>query len=222
MAEINNPVDTTAYAITIANNPQNISTDWNLPCYNALKVHIKGHYSVIQDDICCYCKVSLRHAGYGEPIEHIVPKDDRPRWMFEPRNLALSCYPCNTKKNADNTLSAAGKLSLPYPANANGFIIYHPHYNEWDTHFEIFHRYFLRPKTQKGRETFKVCELYRFNLPLDKAKMKGMAEGKIRTRVISNVLADPNATPKLINQCNEISKEIIERAKRKKDILDDN
>lgn len=219
MAEINNPVDLTAFATTIANNPRSKGTDWNLSCYNPLKAHIKQHYSIIQDDLCCYCKISLRFGGYGEPIEHIVPKDDRPRWMFEPKNLALSCYPCNTKKNADNTLSLSGRRSRVYPTTSSGFLIYQPHFNNWDTHFEIFRSYFLKPKTQKGRETFKVCELYRINLPLDKAKMKDISETSFRIRIISKVLLDPDSTNNIINQCQEISTEIIKRAKIKLQIL---
>ena len=219
MPEINIPVDITPYANVVANNPHNTSSDWSLGCYDVLKGFIKTHYSVIQDDLCCYCKVSLRHAAYGEPIEHIVPKSDRPRWMFEPRNLALSCYPCNTKKSADNTLSVAGRASVGYPTTEAGFIIYHPHYNNWDTHFEVFHQYFLKPRTPKGRETFNVCQMYRFSLPLDKAKMKGLEEGKIRTKVIAKVLNDPSLNDDIVHQCIEISIEIIERAKLKLQIL---
>lgn len=215
MPEIHPPVDLSAYANTIANNPQNIGTDWNLGAYSAMKQHIKDYYSILQEDICCYCKTPLRHGGYGEPIEHIVPKDDRPDWMFIPKNLALSCYPCNTKKNADNTLSARGLASANYPTTADGFIIYHPHFNKWDNHFKVFHNYFLIPTSPKGRTTFKVCELYRFNLPLDKAKMRGINEETIRAKVLTKVFNDPDATPQVINQCKEISKEIIRRAKIK-------
>jgi hypothetical protein len=219
MPEIYPPVDLTAFANTIANNPQIVGTDWNLGCYTVMKAFIKNHYSIIQEDFCCYCKTSLRHGGYGEPIEHIVPKDDRPRWMFVPRNLALSCYPCNTKKNADNTLSAAGLGSVNYPTTANGFIIYHPHFNNWDNHFEVFHKYFLKPTSPKGRATFKVCELYRFNLPLDKAKMNGIKEESIRARVLTKIFNDPDATDEIISQGKEISLEIIRRAREKKAIL---
>jgi len=222
MPEIQPPVDITAYANTIANNPQNVGTDWNLPIYNNLKAFIKNHYSIIQSDICCYCKAYLRHGGYGEPLEHIVPKDDKPRWMFVPKNLALSCYSCNTKKSANNTLSVAGNASVNYPNTEAGFTIYHPHFNSWDTHFEVFHLYFLKPRTTKGRETFRVCELYRFSLPLDKAKMKGIAEETIRAKVLTKIFNDPDATTAVIKQGNEIAKEIIRRAKEKKAILDGN
>jgi uncharacterized protein (TIGR02646 family) len=219
MADIDNPVDLAAYAIVIASNPHNTSSDWSLSCYNNLKSVVKEHYSIIQSDVCCYCKINLRHGGYGEPIEHVVPKYDRPQWMFEPRNLALSCYPCNTKKNADNTLSAAGRIAPNYPVDHLGFSIYHPHFDNWIDHIEMFHEYFIRPISNKGIETFVTCELYRFQLPLDKAKQKSWEEEPFRTRIIENVLLDSTATQEIKDQCVEISKEIIQRARRKKEIL---
>jgi len=222
MPDIEKPVDLTEFADILANNPQDTNKDWNLSPYDKIKSHIKDHYSILQEDICFYCKINLRHGGYGEPIEHIVPRKDRPKWMFEPKNLALSCYTCNTKKKADNTLSSTGKISVLYPISTTGFSIYHPHFDTWTSHFEIFHTYFLKPKSTKGRETFKVCELYRYSLPLDKAKQKGIKEEPFRTRIISKVLSDPNSSRKLIQQCNEISFEIIRRARKKLEILNSN
>jgi hypothetical protein len=220
MPEIYPSVDLAAYANTIANNPQNVSTDWDRGCYDALKAHIRNHYSILQEDICCYCKISLRFGAYGDPIEHIVPKNNRPRWMFVPKNLALSCYTCNTKKRTKNTLSPNGNASVNYPTNEDGFIIYHPHFNNWDEHFMVFYEFFLKPVSPKGRETFIICELYRINLPLDKAKLKGINEETIRAKVLTKVFNDPDASPQVINQCKEISKEIIRRAKIKKAILE--
>ncbi len=219
MPDITNAVNLEDYEEIINNNPHDNSKDWSLGCYNGLKTHAKEHYSIIQEDICFYCKINLRHGGYGEPIEHIVPKDDKPQWMFEPKNLALSCYACNTKKNAENTLSATGISSIDYPNNRNDFSIYHPHFDVWDDDFSIFYEYFLLPKTDKGRETFRICKLDRFNLPLDKAKQRNWKEEPFRTQVIEKVLLDPNSSKKVQKQCLEISKEIIARAKKRKVIL---
>lgn len=219
MADINNPVDLADYADTIANNPHNDGDNWSLGCYDGLKKHVKKHYADLQEDTCVYCKIDVNYGGYGEPIEHIVPKSDRPQWMFEPRNLALSCYPCNTKKNADNTLSATGLASVNYPNNPNGFSIYHPHFDTWTTHIEIYYEFFLKPRTDKGRETFEVCELYRFDLPLNKAKRKDLQGEPLRIQVIEKVLSDPDATTEIKDQCKRISKEIIRRDKNRRAIL---
>jgi uncharacterized protein (TIGR02646 family) len=220
MPDINPPVNLDDYAEIIDNNPHEDGENWGLPCYNRLKAFVKEHYSILQEDVCFYCKINLRHGGYGEPIEHIVPKSDKPQWMFKPRNLALSCFPCNTKKNADNTLSLAGLGSINYPDTTDGFAIYHPHYDNWVDHMEQFYEFFLKPISDKGRETFKVCELYRLNLPLDKAKQKSWKEEPFRTKIIEQVLIDPTTSEELLKQCKRISKEIIRRGKIKKEILD--
>lgn len=219
MADINNPVNIDAFAAVIANNPNNEGGNWSLPCYNALKAYIKEHYSILQEDVCCYCKINLRHGGYGEPIEHIVPKKDRPQWMFLPINLALSCYPCNTKKNADNTLSVNGLASVDYPEDHTGFSIYHPHFDNWIEHIVEFRDFFLLPISDKGRETFSVCELYRLNLPLDKAKQRNWQEEPFRTQVIEQILLDPTVSQEVQGQCTAIANEIIRRANRRREIL---
>jgi hypothetical protein len=219
MPEINHPVNIVDFADAIANNPHNESAHWSLGCYNDLKRHIKEHYSIIQGDVCFYCKIGIRYGAYGEPIEHIVPKDDRPQWMFEPKNLALSCYPCNTKKNADNTLSDAGRLAVNYPIHSDGFSIYHPHFDNWNDHMEVFHVYFIRPISDKGRETFSVCDLFRFSLPIDKAKRHDWEEEPFRIRVIQQVLIDPDADQETIDQCTLLSNDIIRRALLKRQIM---
>lgn len=219
MPDITNAVNLDDYEETINNNSHNKSNDWSLHCYSNLKIHVKEHYSVLQDDICFYCKINLRHGGYGEPIEHIVPKDDKPQWMFKPKNLALSCYACNTKKNAENTLTTSGLLSTEYPNNSNDFLIYHPHFDIWDDDFAIYYEYFLQPKSEKGRETFRVCKLYRFNLPLDKAKQRNWKAEPLMTQIIEKVLLDTNSSQEVIEQSVIISKEIIRRDKIKRGIL---
>lgn len=219
MADITVPVNLDKFSKTIKDNPPLEGEDWNKSCFAELKLEVREHYSILQDDTCCYCKIKLRHAGYGEPIEHIVPKSDRPNWMFVPTNLALSCYPCNTKKNADNTLSASGIGESIYPTSSSAFLICHPHLDEFNDHIHVYHKYFLRPNSEKGRQTFEVCQLYRLNLPLDKAKQKDWQEEEFRIKVIEKVLLDASISVEVSYQCEAISKEIIRRAKKKIEII---
>lgn len=222
MADINHPVDLTAFITTITGNPHDDPENWGLGCYDSLKKHIKRHYSDLQEDVCFYCKIEVNYGGYLEPIEHIVPKVDKPNWMFEPRNLALSCNPCNTKKNAKNTLTDTGLASVNYPSHRDDFLIFHPHFDNWATHFEVFYEFFLIPKTTKGRATFEVCRLYRIDLPLNRAKRKDLQGEPFRTRVIEKILSDPSASTEIKKQCKEISIEIIRRAKNRKAIREAN
>lgn len=219
MADINFPFLIEDFIDVINNNPNSESGHWSLSCYNALKADIRDHYSIIQDDKCCYCKISLRHGGYSEPIEHIVPKSDKPNWMFIPKNLALSCIPCNTKKSAKNTITPNTISGTNYPTNSNDFLIYHPHFDVWDEQIEEYHEFFLMPISDKGRRTFDVCQLYRVGLPLDKVKQKNWQEEPFRIRVIGDVLLDPSIDDGTKKQCEDIVIDIIRRARKKADIL---
>ena len=69
-----------------------------------LKSKIKYHYSIVQDNKCAYCREEIRFDGYGEAIEHIIPKSKKYKFMFHPKNLCLACYGCNTKKSTKNPL----------------------------------------------------------------------------------------------------------------------
>lgn len=219
MADINNPVDISPYMDTIKNNPHNDAADWNLGCYDGFKKHVKKHYTDLQEEICIYCKIGINYGGYLEPIEHIVPKSHKPQWMFEPKNLAISCSSCNTKKSTRNTLSQTGRACVNYPTSSEEFSIYHPHFDTWSTHFEEFHQFFIRPKTDKGRETFDVCKLYRFDLPLNKARQKDLKGEPLRLRIIEKVLTDPTINDEVKEQCSKIIKEIIRRAISRRAII---
>ncbi len=81
-----------------------VKESWTSSTHNNLKIAIKNHYSIVQNDTCAYCRLPIRFAGYGEPIEHIFPKSLKIKWMFHPFNLCLSCYGCNTKKQDKDTL----------------------------------------------------------------------------------------------------------------------
>ena len=79
----------------------------------------------------------------------------------------------------------------------------------------LFYEFFLIPKTPKGIETFKICHLYRMELPLNKAKRKDLQGEPFRIQVIEKLLSDPSASPKIIDQCVKIGKEIVRRGKNR-------
>jgi hypothetical protein len=159
----------------LAANTPSKSKDWTASKYKTLKERIKYHYTVVQDEICPYCRTDLRRGGFGEPIEHIVPKDEFPRWMFEPLNLALSCYGCNTKKNAKNTLvNIAVSKTSPYPSNPADFKIIHPHMDIFSTYISQKHNLFFVSTQPKGINTIKICDLNRLDLLFYKAKQSGL------------------------------------------------
>lgn len=145
-------------------------TVWSNSEYDELKKHIKFHYSVMQNDTCAYCREPIRFDGYGEPIEHIVPKNHAPGWMFEPKNLCLSCYGCNTKKSVKVTLIGGYNIGQTYPITTNSFNIIHPHFDVFSTCIDSKELLF-KPKNNnlKGKNTIEFCKLNRPDLLFKRA-----------------------------------------------------
>lgn len=145
------------------------STSWSNSSYNKIKIYIKKHYSIFQDNKCAYCRLPINFGGYGEPIEHIVPKSHKNFWMFHPRNLCLSCYGCNTKKSNKNILVNGylkySKAYKNYPLNSKDFLIVHPHFDNYAKHIKFDGIICVPNNTSiKGMNTIDVCKLNRLDL----------------------------------------------------------
>jgi uncharacterized protein (TIGR02646 family) len=132
---------------------------WSDKKFQYVKKKIRFHYSVVQDDKCAYCRRQLNFGGYSEPIEHIVPRADNYLWMFEQKNLVLSCNACNSCKSGKSTLKPAMLTSATYPANKTDYIIYHPHFDIYSNELEFEDNMFYKWKTNKGKKTIEVCGL---------------------------------------------------------------
>lgn len=144
--------------------------DWSKSKYDVLKNKIKFHYSVLQNDTCAYCRETVRFDGYGEPIEHIIPKSTAPEWMFEAKNLCLSCYGCNTKKSKTNTYLKTYNSGDPYPTNGNDISIIHPHFNSFSNYIDSNELIFkARGTNTKGLNTINLCKLNRPDLLFTRA-----------------------------------------------------
>lgn len=127
-----------------------------------VKKHIKDYYKIVQDYICPYCqqKIIVDHNAIWD-AEHIIPKDTRPEFMFEPENLCVSCKDCNGEKLNKNVLKNPNNIK--FPRNNDAYLICHPHFDEYDKHIRIINNpHFFIPRTDKGRETIEVCGLLRF------------------------------------------------------------
>ena len=144
--------------------------DWSLSKYEALKKKIKFHYSVVQNDACAYCREPIRFDGYGEPIEHIVPKNIAPEWMFEAKNLCISCYGCNTKKSVTNTLLKPYNAGDSYPTTSKDISIVHPHFDSFSASIATNELLFkAKGKGDKGINTINLCKLNRPDLLFTRA-----------------------------------------------------
>lgn len=127
-----------------------------------LKKAIKDYYLVAQDFTCAYCRqrIEVKHNGAWD-AEHVVPKDSHPRFMFEPRNLCISCRDCNNNKSNKNVL--VNRRRVRYPDKSEDYLVCHPHFDDYSEHVSVLSvAGFYLPKTEKGRALVEVCGLLRF------------------------------------------------------------
>jgi len=136
-------------------------TYWEHDEVDHVRGFIKAHYENEQAFKCCYCGMHL-HTRHGRvwDAEHIVPKSTHPQFLFEPKNLAVSCIDCNTEKGSKNVLS--NPRIRRYPKRSEAFIIVHPHYDNLDDHVAVILNRFFFPKTEKGENTIRICRLTRY------------------------------------------------------------
>ncbi|MBB1194858.1 hypothetical protein DNC80_14400, partial [Flavobacterium sp. SOK18b] len=160
---------------------------------------------------CAYCRTKLRTDAYWEDLDHIVAQSVREKWVFIPKNLIVTCEPCNRLKNASSTL--ADQMTNLFPNASNGFNIFNPHFDNWNEHFEIFKGIFLRgiPGT-KGPNTFEFCRLYRYDVIINNVEEQiiwGASTMKRLTHRLKNVEKDSR-------EFEQISKAISHMIQRKK------
>lgn len=129
---------------------------------SSLKKSIKDHYLIVQDYTCAYCQQRMEVAHNGAwDAEHIVPKATHPKFMFEPKNLCISCKDCNLSKTDKNVLK--NKDRKTFPVESSDYKICHPHFDDYNEHITILSvAGFYLPRTEKGRELVEMCGLLRF------------------------------------------------------------
>jgi 5-methylcytosine-specific restriction endonuclease McrA len=127
-----------------------------------IKKSIKDHYLIAQDYTCAYCRqrIEVAHNGAWD-AEHVIPKDTHPQFMFEPRNLCISCKDCNILKTNKNVLVNRGRKT--FPDKQSDYLLCHPHFDIYSEHVTVLRLAgFYLPKTDKGRSLVEVCGLLRF------------------------------------------------------------
>ncbi|MEE1901378.1 HNH endonuclease [Pseudomonas inefficax] len=169
----------------------------------ALRASIRTHYLEEQGYMCAYCRMLKREKhGLSWDVEHIIPKSEYPRFLFEPENLALACKECNLSKHDKNVLTRPLGDKAVYPTDRDSFTIIHPHYDTYSEHMEvavIAGKVFHRPKNkEKGKETFIMCDLIRFSY--EYGEWKDFSYGI--TKEVNDFLnkCPPDATPQEISR----------------------
>lgn len=134
--------------------------------FSGVKEAIKEHYLKAQDYTCVYCKqrIVVEHLGVWD-AEHIMPKDNSPQFMFEPRNLCISCKDCNISKSNKSVTSKALEKRKRFPDNPDDYLFCHPHFHKYDQHIRIVEvAGFYLPLTERGIALVEICGLLRFVL----------------------------------------------------------
>lgn len=192
-------------AQTLHNNPTYDSNNWNLPIYRTAKDQIRKFFCIRQRRRCIYCDTVLEVACNGNHIEHIVPKEFRPIWMFEPFNLAIACGQCNTQKNQQQTLRNQYLHMLTVPLGSRFYLIVHPHFDIYNNHIEWTDGLFVKARNDhKGYETVEMCALWRPLYADRRARAMGVTEAGLQTMALHRI-----QTPGLLQREVELYQEYI-------------
>ncbi|WP_244156989.1 HNH endonuclease [Pseudomonas coleopterorum] len=145
--------------------PEFDHTKWSQEDLKGLRAEIRNYYRSIQRLVCVYCKeiVSVR-AAHAAPVEHIVPKSQYIEFIFEPKNLCVTCADCNEYKGKNEVMFEPvipGRRRKRYPTASSAFQIVHPHFDEYEQHIIKANRVYV-DLTPKGHYTIGICKLNRF------------------------------------------------------------
>lgn len=185
----NNEYTPTAGEIALlAAHPPLKKKDWGDARFEQYKQNIRARLLLHQLDRCAYCRRKLEGAGKYEPLDHIVPKSLRPRWLRDSKNLILTCNSCNNLKRQELTLSAAYVASATLPNVSNAFTIFNPYYENWAQHLTFEDDIFITAvPNSKGKETIRVCKLYRFNVIINRALELKIGQKEPAKRVMNRL-----------------------------------
>lgn len=129
------------------------------PIYTSAKSILIQH----QDRRCFYCQKKNPHIDNDDlHIDHIVPIDEDERFIFEEKNLVLTCKKCNKRKNNKPVLKAPTKTK--YSLNKSNYKIVHAHIDTYSKHIEITGDIIFSGVDGKGKRTVYDCNLDRYML----------------------------------------------------------
>lgn len=167
---INRPIVYSATAQEFVDTFNGDASHWDGTCAvrKAFRKEVRDYHRDEQEFTCPYCG-RLREEFHGGQwdIDHIIPKSSYPQYLYTPRNLAVTCKDCNTHKSKKNPLLITLDSGAPYPENTVSYKIIHPHFDSYNEHITLRKdkkgRSYHEVITDKGRETFLMCNLIRFS-----------------------------------------------------------
>ena len=86
--QIQNPIVLTAEEILFLNeNPLNENNKWKDNTYKPIKDRIRNYYHEHQNGTCAYCRLPINGGTDNIEIEHIIDKNRRVDFTFEPLKI---------------------------------------------------------------------------------------------------------------------------------------
>ncbi|MCT7549079.1 HNH endonuclease [Aliarcobacter butzleri] len=160
---------------------------WDNKLLNNVKRKIKKYTKRKNNDRCAYCGRYIN----GEfnlviDIEHILPKShpDFLKFMFTPKNLAISCKACNMLEKGTKIDFLTVPTSTKKIFNSSYYQFIHPSLDKYDDHLRLLtysdgdERLFKYSKrTDKGRYTYEYFNLTKFEIDTFN-KSQGIEDGQ--------------------------------------------
>lgn len=167
----------------INNYPITKAGDWKSNYYKPLKDRVRDHYYTIQNGTCCYCRLPINKGTESVQIEHIIDKNKRLDFIFEPKNLVVSCHKCNFNKKTRSVMHICPPNNT-YPRNSTDFKIIHGHYDSYFENIEFKQGSIYHAITDEGEFTIKACGLDRIGLAEQREKITMYEDDDIISMVI--------------------------------------
>jgi len=155
------------------------SAPWKDKSLEDLKRKIKDYYLSLKTPArCSYCQRSL-NAEFRMviDIEHILPKEQFPKYMFEPFNLNISCKRCNMNIKGRDISFIDSTNPIDIGSNeacqSSTYKLIHPNFDEFFNHIQRISKeydqntlvkYSVVKNSSKGHYTYDYFKLKEFEI----------------------------------------------------------
>jgi uncharacterized protein (TIGR02646 family) len=169
--------------IFLVANPLAENRKWKDNTYKPLKDRIREHYLGLQNCTCAYCRLPLNSGTDSIEIEHIIDKNRREDFTFEPLNLVVSCHNCNFTKSKKRVLHNCPPPNQ-YPEDETAFKIIHGHYDDYFLNIEFREGSIYHALTDKGEFTISTCGLDRTPLAEQREEIEMYHDDPLIAKVV--------------------------------------
>lgn len=167
----------------LKNYPISKASDWKSNDYKPIKDRIRDYYYILQNGTCCYCRLPINKGSDNVEIEHIIDKNKRLDFIFEPKNLVVSCHKCNFNKKTRRVMHTCPPMNN-YPLNSTDFKIIHGHYDPYFDNIEFKKDSIYHAITDEGEFTIEACGLDRIGLAEQREKVTMYEDDEIISDII--------------------------------------